>query len=171
MLLVRARPVPETEAAPSSSSRSGIRTIPIEAVEARYPYFVERYELAPDSGGAGRYQGGCGVDVDYRMLEDAFLTSTIERTLSAPWGLNGGEEACPNRRVVELPRAEPRVVRKATQMRLPAGTVLRLQTGGGGGYGPPHERSPEEVQRDIENEYVTLSYAKAKYPHAFKSIR
>jgi N-methylhydantoinase B len=59
------------------------------------------------------------------------------------------------------------VIGKVTQMRLPPGTVVRLQTGGGGGYGPAEERQATDVRRDIENNYITASYARCKYPHVF----
>ena len=77
-------------------SFSGMRNTPVETLELRYPLLVEQFELAQDSAGAGRFRGGPGVDIRYRMLEDGQFTSPIERTRTRPWGLRGGEPGRPN---------------------------------------------------------------------------
>ena len=84
-------------------SCSGTRTTPAEVIEARYPLVVERCELAADSGGAGRFRGGCGCDIEYRILEDMYLMSTVERTRLQPWGLSGGGDGRANKLRVEYP--------------------------------------------------------------------
>ncbi len=50
---------------------SGERNIPAEAMEARFPFLVEKLELAVDSGGAGERRGGLGIDQHYRVLRDS----------------------------------------------------------------------------------------------------
>ena len=84
-------------------SEAATRITPIEVWEAKNPWIVERFELAPDSCGPGRQRGGLGLDIDFTMREDAFLTSTVERTKNAPWGLAGGGEARANSVSMELP--------------------------------------------------------------------
>ena len=44
------------------------RNIPTEVLETEIPVLVERYGLKPDSGGAGRLRGGCGLDYSLRIL-------------------------------------------------------------------------------------------------------
>ena len=53
-----------------------------------------------------------------------------------------------------------------TRLKVPKGSLVRLHTGGGGGYGVPGERDPEAVRRDLRNEYISQEHARAHYPHA-----
>jgi N-methylhydantoinase B len=148
---------------------SGERNTPAEVWETRYPFLVEKLELAPDSGGAGRHRGGLGIDIHYRALAEVFVTCNLERTKLAPWGLFGGGPARANSWRVRYPDGELREYTKVTGLRLPPGAVVELSTGGGGGYGDPAERAPEAVAEDIREGYVTEPAARDDYPHAFRS--
>ena len=66
--------------------QSATRFSPVEVWEARDPWLVERVELAPNSGGPGRYRGGLGLDFDFHVLEDLNITAVIERTQNPPPG-------------------------------------------------------------------------------------
>lgn len=44
-----------------------------------------------------------------------------------------------------------------------AGTSLRFQTGGGGGWGDPLARDPDRVMRDVRDEYVSIAGASRDY--------
>ena len=145
---------------------SGIRSAPTEVIEARDPILVERCELAADSAGAGRFRGGCGVDTEYRLLEDALLTSIVGRTRLAPWGLSGGLEGRPNSLVVQTPAGRVERYGTVTRLQLPAGSVLTVESGGGGGYGSASDRKQQEVEGDIEDGYVTVEHAQSHYPAA-----
>jgi N-methylhydantoinase B len=104
----------------------------------------------------------------FHLLEDAWLTSALERTRNAPWGLGGGGEARPNSLEVVAPDGATTSLSKATRVPLPKGSVVHLHTGGGGGYGPPAERDAEAVRRDVREGYVSEQYARRHYPHAFE---
>jgi N-methylhydantoinase B len=138
---------------------------PAEEVEAKYPYVVEEYGLRPDSGGAGRYRGGLGVRKVVRPLGDVTLNSHTERTRCAPWGLFGGREALANkvsvrhldRRIEEFPNG------KLSHFPLAGGEAFIIESGGGGGYGPPWERPAEQVQDDVRQGYVSLEAAHQRY--------
>src|SRR5579885_3535215 len=138
---------------------------PAEAVESKYPYLIEEYSLRPDSGGAGRFRGGLGVRKVVRVLGEMTLNTRIERTQCAPWGLFGGRDALPNR--VSIRRADGRLERlpngKVNNLKLGAGDAYILESGGGGGYGPPWERPAEWVQRDVVEGYVSLEAAREQY--------
>ncbi|MGN6380605.1 MAG: hydantoinase B/oxoprolinase family protein [Gaiellales bacterium] len=148
-------------------SEASTRIAPAEVWEAKNPWLVERCELAADSGGPGRYRGGLGIDLSFRMLEDAWVTSTVERTKNAPWGLEGGGEARANSMQVELPDGTRTPYSKATRLPLPRGATVHLHTGGGGGFGDPAERDPAAVAEDIAEGYVSETEARRQYPHAF----
>jgi N-methylhydantoinase B len=149
-------------------SEASTRITPIEVWEAKNPWIVDRFELAPDSCGPGRQRGGLGLDIDFTMREDAWLTSTVERTKNAPWGLAGGREARANSVSMELPDGTVSRFGKVTRLRVPRGATVRLRTGGGGGYGDPAERDPALVQADLREGYITEEYARSHFPHAFE---
>jgi N-methylhydantoinase B len=148
-------------------SEAATRVTSVEVAEAKNPWLMDRVELAPDSAGAGRHRGGLGVDYSFRFLEDAYMTTTVERTKNAPWGLAGGTEARPNALEVELPDGTTTSYNKATRVVLRKGSVVHLHTGGGGGYGAPSERDPDAVHADVRDGYLTEARARADYPHAF----
>jgi N-methylhydantoinase B len=143
------------------------RMTPVEVWEAKNPWLVEEAELAADSGGAGRQRGGLGCNYRFRVLEDCWVTPTIERTRTAPWGLAGGEEARPNRAVLTHPDGTELPLGKATAVKVPRGSTLAVLCAGGGGYGPPAERDPEAVRADVREGFVSEAAARDSYPHAF----
>jgi N-methylhydantoinase B len=147
-------------------SESATRMTAVEVWEAKNPWLIEKVELARDSGGAGRFRGGLGLDIAFRMLEDCWVTAVIERTKNAPWGLAGGRPGRANGAQLRTPDGN-RPVAKATRLKIPAGSVLELYCGGGGGFGPPSERDVAEVQADIQEGYISEGQARADYPHAF----
>jgi N-methylhydantoinase B len=148
-------------------SEASTRVASIEVAEAKNPWLMDRVELAQDSAGAGRHRGGLGVDYSFRFLEDAYMTTTVERTKNAPWGLAGGTEARPNALDVELPDGTVTPYSKATRVPLPAGAVVHLHTGGGGGYGEPAQRDAQAVRDDVRDGYLSEAGAREHYPHAF----
>jgi N-methylhydantoinase B len=145
-------------------SGSGIRTTPAEMVESRYPLLVECSELATDSGGAGRHRGGLGVDVNYRVLADTFMTGIFERSTVPGWGLDGGMEGRPNRLAVRAPDGSAHTYTKVTALLLPEGSRVECQTGGGGGYGAREERDPAAIAADIAEGYISEGAASSDYP-------
>jgi N-methylhydantoinase B len=131
-----------------------LKNYPVEVVESRYPLRVVRYGLREGSGGAGRHRGGLGVVREYELLDDGIEVSLwLERSKLPAWGLFGGGDGAPTRGEVEVDDAVE-LVTKANAMRLPRGARVRVLTGGGGGYGPPDERSPEAVADDVSDGYA-----------------
>jgi N-methylhydantoinase B len=149
-------------------SESATRFTCTEVWEAKNPWLLERVELAQDSCGPGRRRGGLGVDLSFHMLEDAWLTSALERTKNAPWGLSGGGEGRPNALEVVDPDGTVTSYSKATRVPVRKGSTAHLRTGGGGGYGPPAEREPEAVHSDVREGYISEAHARRYYPHAFE---
>ncbi|MBV8531771.1 MAG: hydantoinase B/oxoprolinase family protein [Candidatus Eremiobacteraeota bacterium] len=110
---------------------------PIEAIEREYPLRVVRYEIAEDTGGAGRYRGGSGLVRSLELVEgSAHVTLLADRHARKPPGAQGGEPgACGRHRLVHRGVESP-LAAKVT-LPLEAGDVLSIQTPGGGGYGAP----------------------------------
>ena len=149
-------------------AQTAARSSPAEVFEARYPLRIVQSDMGQDSGGAGRYRGGLGLDMDFLALEDCLLTSVFERTKNAPWGLRGGREARPNASRLRLPDGSLQVLGKKTRVQVPRGATLEIRTGGGGGYGSPCERDPQAVHDDVRDGYTSELFARTHYPHAFE---
>ena len=83
-----------------ASGISNTMNTPVEVLEMAFPVRIERYEINPDSGGAGRYRGGCGARRVWRLLEGADATGALcmERMTSPPFGLLGGKAGARRRR-------------------------------------------------------------------------
>jgi N-methylhydantoinase B len=132
---------------------------PVEILEAAYPVMFTRWALRPDSGGAGRHRGGLGAIYEIELLEeqaDVFLFG--ERGRFAPPGILGGGAGALNRFSVlrrDGSQQQPPMASKWVGIKLAKGDRVRLETPGGGGYGPAEERTAEAIQRDVDNGYVT----------------
>ena len=137
-----------------------------EIWEARYPVLWERCELAADSCGPGRRRGGLGVDAVVRTLDDACVTTVVERTRPRPGGCTVGSRPGPT--AATWQRAGRRdAVRQGHGPAARAGTRLVVRSGGGGGYGSPAEREPERVHEDLADGYISEAHARRHYPQAF----
>lgn len=148
---------------PSRSNVHGDTSdVPVEMQEAFHPYRFEGYALRPDSGGPGRFRGGLGVEKSYLITAECRLNLKIERIGCPPWGLAGGGSGKPAQ--VTLYRADggKQVVAKGDHLLYRDDRVV-IQTGGGGGYGPPWERHPEHVLADVVAGYVSPACAHSEY--------
>jgi N-methylhydantoinase B len=143
------------------------RTSPVEILETRNPWLIERWQLANDTCGAGRHRGGLGYCLVVRALEDLWITTSIERTTNGAAGLAGGSTGAPNRARLTYPGGEIQALSKNTRVFVPEGSRVEIQSGGGGGHGPAHERAAEAVLHDVLEEYVSEANAREAYPHAF----
>ncbi len=139
---------------------------PVEILEAAYPVMFTQWALRPDSGGPGRHRGGLGALYEIELLEesaDVFLFG--ERGRFPPQGVVGGGSGALNRFAFEQDDGEhePPFVSKMVGISIRRGQRLRLETPGGGGYGPVDERSHESVARDVRLGYVTPEGAQRDY--------
>jgi N-methylhydantoinase B len=140
------------------------RNLPSEFTESRFPLRVERLGLAMDSGGAGRYRGGCGYEKHIRVLRDAHFMSIADRSILACWGVKGGKAGKPFQITVDPGGpGEHEVDALADAEPLAAGTVVRIRTTGGGGWGDPLDRPVDEVLRDIAWRKVSVEGARTDY--------
>lgn len=138
---------------------------PAEFLNAAYPIRLRRYQLAPDSGGPGRWRGGCGVIRDVEVLaEKVTMSMRIDNIVNAPWGVSGGQCGRPGRAVVNPGGPDARELDPLTDgVELKRGDVLRVQTGGGGGWGHPFERPAEQVRLDVLRGFVSHKAAEQDY--------
>ncbi len=108
-----------------------------EILEFRFPVRLERYEIRPGSGGAGRWHGGNGGVRRVRFLEPMTAAILSNNRIHAPFGMAGGAEAARGRNSVE--RADGRIepLGHIGKIDMAAGDVFVIETPGGGGYGKP----------------------------------
>ena len=138
---------------------------PIEFLELGYPVRIRRYGLHRDSGGAGRWRGGCGIVREYEvMAEHAVLSMRIDSVMNPPWGVAGGMAGGTGRAVVNPGTASERELAPLSDGTvLRRGDILLLETGGGGGYGHPFDRPAEQVAQDVRDGFVSAQAARRDY--------
>jgi len=140
------------------------RIIPLELQESLMPFRIEEFSLREDSAGAGKFRGGLGFRKRYRILRPCLLGTNLDRTKFPPWGVQGGKEARPGRfMLTKSGSTAEQSVEKENAYRLEPGDLVSVETGGGGGYGPPAGRSLELIQRDLDAGYVTRAAAEQDY--------
>jgi N-methylhydantoinase B len=140
------------------------RNLPSEFTESRFPFIVERLGLALDSGGAGQFRGGLGYEKHIRMRKDAHFMSIADRSILACWGVRGGKAGKPFQVTIDPGTAHERDVDALVDAEfVPAGTLIRIRTTGGGGWGDPLDRDVDLVVRDVLWAKVSRSSAAADY--------
>ena len=140
------------------------RNLPAEFSETRYPVRIEKLALATDSCGAGFRRGGCGYDKQVRVLDDSMLLSNADRALLHTYGVNGGlHGANYGINVVDERGGELPVAGMADNIPVKAGSVVRIVTTGGGGWGDPLEREADRVRYDVECGLVSARAAAEDY--------
>ena len=148
-----------------ASGISNTMNTPIEVLEMAFPVRIERYEIEPDSGGAGRYRGGCGARRVWRMLEGADATGALcmERMTSPPFGVMGGKPGAAAVVTLTTPDGATRHLPSKGAFAAPAGSLVDMRTPGSGGFGPPAERDRAAIARDLRDGYVSAEGAQRDY--------
>ena len=136
----------------------------VEAVEARVPIRIRSQRLVPDSGGAGRWRGGLGVETRIELLEDSELAVRNERTRVAPRGRDGGADGRAGVQYAVSPDGQRRdIPAKIANHRIPAGDTFVLVTSGGGGLGDPAARDPEALREDLAERHISAEASRRDY--------
>jgi len=140
------------------------RNLPAEFSEARFPFIVERLGLAVDSGGPGQFRGGLGYEKIIRMRTDGYFMSIADRSILSCWGVNGGKAGRPFEVMIDPDGQDQRPADAlADGEPVPAGTLIRIRTTGGGGWGDPLDREVGLVVRDVAWGKVSRAGAAANY--------
>jgi N-methylhydantoinase B len=137
---------------------------PSEQVENKFPLLVHRYALREDSGGAGRWRGGLGTEVEVEALAPINYMTRSDRVVNPPWGLAGGKHAKGNRIAIRRQNENETIFPGGkVDTRLAKGERYIMSSGGGGGFGDPRERPLEALRRDVRQGYVSLESAWKDY--------
>jgi N-methylhydantoinase B len=148
----------------TSVNQSNAKIAPIEIIESEFPTRVLRFELIPDSGGAGEFRGGLGIRREYENLADARFSIRSTKHIIAPRGAaNGGDGRTGD--IIMNPETDKqkRLPTRYADYPLAAKDRFRLDTPGGGGLGTAMKRGPQRVLRDVIEGYVTPQAAEQTY--------
>jgi N-methylhydantoinase B len=143
---------------------NNIPNLPTEVLESEYPIRIDRYELVPDSGGAGEFRGGTATRKDFRMLADTGFIAHADRHLFQPWALGGGKPGSLGLHERNPHGEMQKLQSKGGPLEFNAGEVLRCQTAGAGGFGDPAKRTVERLAVDLADGKVTEPAARRDYP-------
>ncbi len=133
---------------------------PAEIMELKCPVLMLRKTMIPDSGGPGRRRGGPGQEFVLKCVAAQPITMTIRPDLlkhPAP-GLAGGLPGARGEVSVNGQRLE-----WFPPLEFGPGDVCVIRAPGGGGFGPPRDREPERVRRDVEEGWITVAAARDVY--------
>ncbi|MBN9062493.1 MAG: methylhydantoinase [Rhizobiales bacterium 65-9] len=138
---------------------------PVEFLELGYPVRLRAYGVVRDSGGAGRYRGGCGILREYEILaEEAMFGVRVDGVKNPPWGIAGGMSGGAGRVTLNPGSPEEYAIPPLSDgTKLKRGDILRIETGGGGGHGHPFDRPAETVLEDVLGGFVSVAAAKNFY--------
>lgn len=147
-----------------ASGISNTMNTPIEILEMSFPVRIERYAIVADSGGAGRYRGGCGVERLWRILgRPAQVSVCCERSLAPPFGLAGGSPGAGARVSLAAPDGRERLLPSKGTFTAPPDARVVMRAPGAGGYGLPADRDLARLREDVINGYVTREAAAERY--------
>src|SRR5581483_7241062 len=136
----------------------------VEVDELRQPLRVVQQRLVPDTEGAGRFCGapaamvefgpvGCSLEVNY----------TADGTHNPPKGVRGGREGAGATQAIRRADGSIEPAPNVARVVRREGETLVAQSCGGGGDGPPWERDPESVRRNVADGWISWERAEAVY--------
>ena len=143
-----------------------LKNIPTEVLEREMPeVLIHHYGLRPDSGGAGRYRGGTGIEIDFetRAPYTTVTSRSMERYIFGPPGRLGGHAGATGYTLFKPRRADARDIGKIDLLDMDVGDRLRIGTQGGGGFGRPFDRPEADVLEDVLNGLVSRENAADLY--------
>ena len=157
------RPLEDGVSAAVSMCQGDVKNTPIELQELYYPLMYECHALRRDSGGAGKFRGGIGVEVKVTPLHDFYLSRNTDRIKCPPWGLLGGAQGAVNETIIERNGNSETLPGKFSHLLVHPGETVTFLTAGGGGYGEPAKREIAAIERDITLGYISRRQAEKEY--------
>jgi N-methylhydantoinase B len=158
------RPFEDGESGTVSVCQGDVRNGSIEGIELKCPVLVEARALRTDSGGAGKYRGGLGIDMRVRnLVEGKWNFELVKRTQCPPWGLWGGEPGEYGTYLLREPGEREFRAARGVHRPVPVGSEVIVRTGGGGGWGDPLERDVKAVCADVREDFVSRQAAREDY--------
>ncbi|MEL6207210.1 MAG: hydantoinase B/oxoprolinase family protein [Pseudomonadota bacterium] len=153
------------------SGLANLYNTPLERSEADTDVVIETYGLRPDSGGAGQWRGGTGLEMRILIKQagTAVLGRGLERFVFRPWGVAGGAPGAVCRVILNHGLPDERDLGKLDMYVAEAGDRVTILTAGGGGFGDPFQRDPRAVLRDVVAGFVSRDAAERDYGVVIRS--
>jgi len=153
---------PHLDGLSATAYPSGVFGSQVEMTEAAAPVTIWRRELLPDTGGPGQFRGGLGQRIEMTSaLDEPFLVFlSVERIKNAAAGRAGGLPGSAGR--IRVTGRNEDIPGKC-ELRVEPGERLIFDTPGGGGYGPPEKRDPEQTEEDLRSGVVSPEAAARDY--------
>src|SRR5690349_4446328 len=138
---------------------------PSEFLDSVFPVRVLSYAINPGTGGPGYWRGGCGLVREIEVLApEAMVSMRIDSVDYPPWGVAGGQSAGSGRCIVNPGRPGERLLKPLSDgNKVKRGDIVRVETGGGGGWGHPFDRDAGRVLADVKGGFVSRASAEAHY--------
>jgi N-methylhydantoinase B len=166
------RPFEDGESGSVSICQGDVRNGAIESLELKNPILIEERCLRPDSGGAGKFRGGLGVDLRVcNLVEGRWNLHRPRRIDCPPWGLWGGKPGGTADYLLKLPQESEFKSIDASQHLVPVHSEVIVRTGGGGGWSDPLDRDPERVRADVIEGFVSRQKARLEYGVVLETTR
>jgi N-methylhydantoinase B len=149
----------------SGADGAYLKNTPVEINEAEVPIEILRYGLAPDSGGAGRWRGGCATVLEFKVFtpHTRITARNRDRSRFRAWGILGGHAGKPSNFILNPDSNRERVLGNIDFVVAEPGDVIHIHSPGGGGRGSPLDREPERVHADWQRGFVSLQCAASEY--------
>jgi len=151
---------------PSTLFPTSAGNVSTEMFETRVPLLVEAKEYLPDTGGPGKYRGGTGQVVRIRKRHNETnvrISVRPEGVRTNTQGFDGGQPGGPVRLFLEEPGGLKNLGIGGLFALETTDQVIRLELGGGSGFGAPQDRDPEAIRRDLVGGYVTPDGVRRDY--------
>lgn len=148
-----------------ASHANNLEITPIEIIESEFPNYVDRFQVLPDSEGAGEYRGSIGLLREYTVQTDQkFVYRPKTSNVYPPQGAAGGKspDIVAGCYLIE-DGDETRLPTITSAKEVTAGTSIRMELHGSGGCGDPLNRDPQSVLEDYQNGYITAERAASIY--------
>ena len=142
---------------------SNLHTTPIEVLESEFPCRITRFDLVPDTGGAGQWRGGLALQREYELLENATVIRRFNKIRFPPKGVAGGKDGSRARFVVRLGTDQEFETPASARVEMRAGERFLLQSAGGGGYGDAKKRDRAAIVHDLAEGFVSTAGADKDY--------
>jgi N-methylhydantoinase B len=146
----------------------GLAVQPLEGQERLSPVVTSGHEILPDTGGPGRWRGGCGVRKGGRLTDvrGTVMSYCCDRARSVTWGIEGGLPSYPHGVWLN----DEFLGAVFSNVPVKPGDAFTRPSAGGGGFGDPLERDPAAVCDDVADGYVTAERARKDYGVVVRAV-
>lgn len=144
----------------------GLAVQACEGQERLTPVLTTMHQIGTDSGGPGRFRGGCGVEKGGTLTDadNTVMSYCCDRARSITWGIEGGLPSIPHGVWLNKDTEDEKFLGSIfSSVPVEPGDTFFRPSAGGGGFGDPLERTAEEVLEDVIDDYVSVERAAEDY--------